>query len=132
VSPAERGLIVIAAKNDIDHDSLWSIVFADEDTAIEALKAQLLGTISRAEADRRRVEWDDLFKGKCVRPILFMAHTVVKLPAEKGRLVKPTSLQMMLANGALDPVAGPLSEQMNWWLHYIRSEVSSAHDGFPR
>ena len=134
LSPAERGLIVISAKNDIDHDTLWNTVFADEDAAIEALKAQLQTIIDRVEADRPQTEWDALFTSKCARPIVFMAHTAVKLATEKGGPVTPTALQMTLAygaNGALDPVANVLSNEINKWMHYIRRGISGAHRGFP-
>ena len=57
--------------------------------ARNALATELMKVIAAASKDRPQEEWDQLFTGKTVRPIIFMAQTIVKLPTPVGELPTP-------------------------------------------
>lgn len=96
---AEKGMVVINTKNALDHDALWSTEFSNEESALGALAKQLGSLVESANENRPQAEWDDLFKGKTVRPVLFLGQTVVCLPTSAGQKT-PTALKMLHAYGA--------------------------------
>ena len=55
---AERGMVVINAKNALDHDKLWNSNYPNLRRAIEALSKQLSCLASSAAVDRPQTEWD--------------------------------------------------------------------------
>ena len=106
--PADKGMVVINAKNALDHDQLWNTKFPDLPKAIKALSDQLEHLASLSTVDRPQTEWDDLFiNGKVVRPVLFLGQSLVRLATPAG-MQTPTALKILQtfdAKGALDPVA---------------------------
>ena len=74
--PADIGMVVINAKNAIDHEALWEREYADLDTAIAATDSELDVLMEAANQDRPQDEWDDLFVGRVVRPILLMGQSM--------------------------------------------------------
>jgi hypothetical protein len=85
-SDADRGMVVINAKNVIDHEAFWGPPppFASLDAAIDALRAQLRGVVDLAAQDRPKAEWDDLFRGKAVPPVILIGQSVTYLPVGGG------------------------------------------------
>ncbi len=119
---AERGMVVINAKNALDHDTLWRSDYPDLQSAIDELYTQLKHLSDSAADDRLQTEWDDLFKGKVARPVLFLGQSVVRLPTPAGGEQTPTALKMLLAyhaEGEPDPVAADLAEVMNDFMQTI-------------
>jgi hypothetical protein len=132
---ADYGMVIINAKNALDHEALWNpqTPFPDLQAAVEALKAQLEQLIGNAEQNRPQSEWDDLFKGRVVRPIIFMGQSLVKLPTA-AHTQTPTPLKLLLAygaNGSLDPIGGGLASQMNKYMQRILLGVPGAHNQPP-
>jgi hypothetical protein len=113
--PAEKGMVVINTKNALDHDALWAAAFSNEQMAMNALALQLDDLADRAEEDRAQEEWDALFQGKTVRPILFLGQTIVRLPTAADEQT-PTALKTLRAygaNGSVDSVGHGLADRMN-------------------
>lgn len=109
--PAHIGMVVINLKDTLDHDALWRAPFPDIETAIGTLQRQIQERIDKAGAERPQEEWEVLFKGKLVRPILFMAHTLVRI-AMPSDTEMPTVLKAMVgfgANGSPDPVGSEIT-----------------------
>lgn len=95
-SSAEIGLIVINAKNVIDHDKLWSPEqqYVNVDQAVEVLTAELRRLADLAAKDCPDTDWNRVFSGKAAPPILFMGQSVACLPI--GRAFRaPTPLKAM-------------------------------------
>jgi len=114
--PADAGLIVINTKNPLRRQELWDADFPDQASAQAALKAQLMELIRRAERDRPQAEWEGLFTGRAVRPILFMGQSVVRLPTSVGGPQTPTPLKMLLAHdarGVMEPQAKAIAYLLN-------------------
>ncbi len=112
---ADHGMVVLIVKGALRHDELWNTDFADEGEAVAALGGQLEALMAKADADRPQAEWDALFTGKVVRPILLIGQTVVRLPTAAGPDT-PTPLKMMQmygAQGSLDPVGHGIAYQLN-------------------
>lgn len=112
---ADHGMVVLIVKDVLKHDELWNTDFADEGEAVAALGGQLEALMAKANADRPQAEWDALFTGKVVRPILLIGQTVVRLPTAAGPDT-PTPLKMMQmygAQGSLDPVGHGIAYQLN-------------------
>lgn len=121
---ADRGMVVINAKDAIDHDALWNpqAPFNGLAEAQEALRCQLLALAQEAGANRPPSEWDELFGGKVVRPVLFMGQTLVKLPLQVGTEI-PTELKMVMefdAGGTIDSDGREIARRLN---HYMQSIV---------
>ncbi len=118
---ADVGMVVINAKSALKHNALWDANFQSLQEAIDALKAQLCDLIAAAEKDREQSEWDQLFTGKVVRPILFMGQTLVHLATSAGDKT-PTSVKMLApydANGLVDPQAHGLSYMMTHFMQTV-------------
>jgi hypothetical protein len=112
---ADKGMVVINAKNALDHNALWNGRFPGLPSVIAALAAQLDELADNAAANRPQAEWDALFTRKVVRPVLFLGQSLVQLPTPAG-VQTPTSLKMLRAygaNGAVDPVGYGLATAMN-------------------
>lgn len=130
---ADRGLVLINAKSALDHDALWEGNFLDLASAQAALSAQLQDLIARAEKDRPQAEWDDLFKGKVHRPVLFMGQSLVCVPTEASSRT-PTALKALIAygaNGVLDPVARDLATGLNEYMQTIALGLPGAQNRQP-
>ncbi|WP_435513180.1 hypothetical protein [Variovorax sp. LT1R16] len=118
---ADRGMVIINAKSALNHDALWAAAFPDLPSAIDALDGQLQELIDRSAKDRPQPEWDDLFLGKVVRPVLFLGQSLVRLPTVAGART-PTPLKMLKAYGAsgtVDPVGVGLAALMNEFMQTI-------------
>jgi hypothetical protein len=119
--PAEVGIVVINTKGALDHDALWNSVFANEDHAGDAMKAQVFDLIAAAEKDRDAAEWSAVFSGRTVRPVLFLAQSLVSLPTPAG-LRTPTALKMLFAHSfgeEPDAEAHSLAIAMNGFMHSV-------------
>lgn len=123
-SAADCGMIVINAKNVINHDAFWSPPrrpFASLDEATDALRADLRSLINLAAANRSQDEWDALFAGKTVPPIIFIGQSVTYLPLGGG-LEAPTPIKAMVTdacNRQPDPAATELACCLNHWMQLI-------------
>ncbi|MDW9616976.1 hypothetical protein [Sinorhizobium meliloti] len=121
-SPAEKGLVVISAKNVIDHQALWDTQFINLDEATDALREQLLSIADEAARDRDKGEWDALFAGnKSSPPVLFIGQSVVLLPTPASDRT-PTPLKVMLAcfyDQPADDRAIELSHSLTHWMQVI-------------
>jgi hypothetical protein len=116
-SSAVRGMVVINAKNVIDHNAFWmpDELFTNADAAAEALRAQLRAIIDLAAKDRPQAEWDALFAGKTVPPIIFIGQSVTYLPLG-GNFQAPTPVKAMVTdacNRLPDPDGTDLAECLN-------------------
>jgi hypothetical protein len=121
---ADRGMVVINAKNAICHKVLWKTSYANLREAFDGLEAELRRVIEEASKNRPQEEWDRIFTGKTMRPIIFMAQTIVNLPTPFGRL--PTPLGMIVADGAGGAYDGDgifIADQMNEYMQNIRFGV---------
>lgn len=119
--PAEVGMVVINTKGALNHDALWNSVFLDEEHAGEAMRAQVFGLIAAAEKDREAAAWDAVFSGRTVRPVLFLAQSLVSLPTPAGTRT-PTALKMLFAHSigkSADPEAHSLAFEMNRYMHSV-------------
>lgn len=118
--PADVGMVVINAKSALDHEALWKSTFLTEADAGNAMARQVYALISAAEKDRDPTDWDTVFAGRAVRPVLFMAQSLVSLPTPLGANT-PTALKMLFAHsfgGAPDNEAACLAAMMN---HYMQT-----------
>jgi hypothetical protein len=95
--PADVGMVVINTKNALDHDALWSSTFLSEEQAGDAIKRQVFELVAAAEEGRDQAEWNTVFAGRTVRPVLFLAQSLVTLPTLHG-LRTPTALKMLFAH----------------------------------
>jgi hypothetical protein len=133
---ADVGIVVINAKSALDHEALWNptIPFPDLPAAINALRAQLEAFEKSAADQRPQSEWDDLFKGKVVRPIIFMGQSLVKLPTA-AHAQTPTPLKMLKlydAQGAGDPVAVGIAGSMNHFMQTVLQGIPGSAGQMPR
>lgn len=122
-SGADVGMVVINAKNVIDHKRFWngSPPFTGVDAATEALRGELRGLADLAAADRPQTEWDALFAGKAVPPVVFLGQTVAYLPLDHA-FSAPTPIKAMVADGCNrkpDPVGTQLVCCLNHWMQTI-------------
>lgn len=118
---ADRGMVVINAKNALEHDKLWCSDYPDLKSAMEALSTQLERLGDSAAVDRPQAEWDNLFEGKVARPVLFLGQSVVRLATSTGEYI-PTPLKMLrgyCAEGVPDLVAANIAEVMNDFMQTI-------------
>ena len=132
--PAERGMVVINAKNALDHDSLWNQEFSSLASATAALRNQLSQLANNAAAERPQDEWDALFEQKVARPVLFLGQSVVRLSTQAGAHT-PTALKMLLAhgaNGVLDPVGEGLGRLMNHFMQTVLLGIPGGPDHLPQ
>lgn len=122
---ADFGIVIINAKSSLNHEALWNTQFSDLDQAIDALDTQLQSLIDQAADYRPQNEWDDLFRHKVVRPVLFLGQSLVGLPNSSGTRI-PIPLKVLKAygaNGKLNPIAYQLALQMNEHMQIILSGV---------
>jgi hypothetical protein len=130
-SSADCGMVIINAKNVIDHDAFWSPPqpFTNLDQAEAALRADLQSLIDLAAVDRLQEEWDMLFDGKTVPPIIFIGQSVTYLPLGGG-LEAPTPVKAMVTdecNRSRDPIAMELA----YWLKHGMQVILRGHPGPP-
>lgn len=118
---AHKGLVVINAKNALDHQALWNGPFSDLQAAMDALGNQLDSLADNANIDRPQSEWNEIFSGKVKRPVLFLGQSLVHLPTQVG-VRTPTALKMLRAygaNSALDPASHGLAHCLNHFMQTI-------------
>ena len=118
---ADVGMVVINTKSALLHDVLWEAKFPNEQAAIAALDDQVQDLIDSAEVDRDQLDWDNLFKGKVVRPVAFLAQALVKLPTPAGAET-PTQLKLFKtynAGGSPDPAGESLAGVMHGFMQTI-------------
>ena len=125
---AQKGMVVINAKNALDHDALWSGTFSNLQAAMDALGNQLDQLACNANTNRPQSEWDAIFLGKVERPVLFLGQSLVSLPTAAGART-PTALKMLKtygANGGLDPTARGLAHYLNHFMQTILLGIPGA------
>ena len=119
--PAERGMVVINTKGSLDHDVLWETIFPNLQSAMVALGGQLDRLAESADTDREQAEWEAIFSGRVVRPVLFLGQSAVRVATPVGSQT-PTALKMLKvygANGALNSTANRLASQLNDYMQTI-------------
>lgn len=119
--PADVGIVVINTKSALDHLALWNAVFPTLDAAGAALVAQVKALTEAADKDRPCEEWEAVFAGKVLRPVLFLAQTLVRISTSPGRET-PTALKMLIAHnpcGQPDPEAHALAVFLNELMHKV-------------
>jgi hypothetical protein len=117
---AQKGMVVINAKNALDHNALSDATFSSLEEAEEALGAQLKSLADNANSNRPECEWKAIFSTKVKRPVLFLGQSLVYLPTSASKRT-PTALkvlQVYSANGELDPTALGLANCLN---HFMQS-----------
>lgn len=122
-STANCGMVVINAKNVINHDAIWMPPqpFVGPNAAIEALRAQLRTLVDLAARDRSQEEWDALFSGKTVPPIVLIGQSVSYLSLGGG-FEAPAPIKAMVmdaCNCAADPAGVELTECLNHMMQTI-------------
>jgi hypothetical protein len=130
---ADIGMVIINAKDALCHKHLWEASFADIDQAIAALRAELDELVASAQASRLQKEWDELFLGKVVRPVIFMGQSVVRLPTSAGRQT-PTALKMFRPyeiGGVNDVVGVSLACCMNEFMQTVLQGVPGSNGRLP-
>ena len=130
---AQKGMVVINAKNALDHDALWNGTFSNLQAAMDALGNQLDRLADHANTNRPQPEWDAAFMGKVKRPVLFLGQSLVSLPTAAGART-PTALKMLKAygaNGAHDPTAHGLAHCLNHFMQTILLGIPGAAGSHP-
>lgn len=115
VCTADKGIVVINAKDAIDHDVLWDTRFSSLQCATIALRDQLMRLISKADSNREQEEWDAIFQYKVRRPILFLGQCIVRVPTVASSQT-PTELKIFLpydARGQYDYCALGIANCLN-------------------
>lgn len=118
--PADVGMVVINTKSALDHKALWESTFLTEGDAGDAMTRQVHALIAAAEKDRDPAEWNAVFAGRTMRPVLFLAQSLVSLPTAAGNRT-PTALKMLFAHSfgeAPDNEAAGLAALLN---HYMQT-----------
>ena len=131
---AQKGMVVINAKNALCHDALWNGTFSNLQAAMDALGNQLDTLADNANTGRSQCEWDAIFLGKVKRPVLFLGQSLVHLPTQAAAKT-PTALKMLKAygaNGALDPTAHGLARCLNHFMQTILLGIPGAAGRQPR
>jgi hypothetical protein len=131
---ADKGIVIINAKNALDHDALWNTTFSSVGAATDALAAQLDDLADKANADRDQSEWDALFFGKAARPVLFLDQSLVRVPTPVSQQT-PTPLKILRAygaNGTVDPAAYSLAHCLNHFMQAILLGLPGTSGQWPR
>jgi hypothetical protein len=124
-----HGMVLINAKNAIDHQALSTSTFSTLTEAMDALGAQLTKLSESANLDRPQIEWENIFTDKVKRPVLFLGQTLVYLPTPFNSRT-PTPLKMLMAydaNGTLDPQAKELACLLNHKMQTILHGIPGGH-----
>lgn len=129
---ADTGIVVINTKSALDHDALWNSSFPTLQDATEALKNQVAALIAAVDHNRPTEEWQTVFSGRVVSPVLFLAQTVVLLHTSAGTNT-PTALKMLVCHDPLpmDPVAHSLANNMNELMQRILLGMPGAQGQLP-
>jgi hypothetical protein len=101
---ADKGLVIINAKDALDHDALWNANFDNLDEAQNVLREQLEHLAVLASDNRPQEDWNAIFANKTERPVLFLGQSLVRLPPEV-----PTPLKMFYAHPAGGPIENTAS-----------------------
>ncbi len=132
--PCDKGMVIINAKNALDHDRLWGLEFCNLDDAICEMNRQIENLISSSQEGRPQQEWDDLFHGRAVRPVLFMGQSVVRIPKTAQERI-PTALKILKvfdANNVLDSEGCGIAFHMNEFMQKILLGIPGSQGQFPR
>lgn len=132
--PAEYGIVILNMKGAIDHESLWKTPFSDVDGAMVALARQLEDFIAKAELDRPQSEWDELFTGRAVRPVLFLGQSLVRIATGISHET-PTQLKMLLPapfGGPQLPIALEIATGLNHFMQTILLGYGASDTSYPR
>jgi len=78
-SSADHGLVLINLRDALDHGALYSPKhsFSNLDEALAALRGQVAALLNACEAARSSLQWNEIFAGKSVAPVLFLAQALV-------------------------------------------------------
>jgi hypothetical protein len=130
-SAAAYGMVVINAKNVINHDEFWEppLPFVSLDAAREAIRAALRGLIDLAAEGRPQAEWDALFAGKTVPPVMFIGQSVTYLPLGGG-FEAPTPLKAMVMD-ACNRIPDPAGTELAWCLNHWMQAILNGLPGPP-
>ena len=131
---AQKGMVIVNAKNAIDHDALSNAAFSSLDDAIEALGGQLSSLADIANMNRPQSEWGAIFSGRVKRPVLFLGQSLVYLSTPAGDLI-PTALKILKAfgtNSTLDQTAFGLANSLNHFMQTIAFGNPGAIGHLPR
>lgn len=129
---ADIGIVVINTKSALDHDALWNTSFPTLEDAADALKSQVLALTASVDHNRPAEEWQAVFSGRVVSPVLFLAQTVVLLRTSAGTNI-PTALKMLVCHDPhpMDPVAHGLANHMNELMQRILLGMPGAQGQLP-
>ena len=118
---AQKGMVVINAKNALDHDALSCKTFLSLEDAKAALSDQLDALTESANDERPQSEWNSLFEKRVKRPVLFLGQSLVFISTGVSSRT-PTALKMLKAydaNGNLNPTAHGLAECLNHFMQTV-------------
>lgn len=134
-SEAVRGMVVINVQDAIDHDSLWSQIFLNEELAKKALKDQIESLANLPKLDRLIDDWNCIFEDNKTSPVvLYMGHAVVKIKdCEHGSHI-PMVMKMLYADLPTtknDDVAMNIAENLNHYMQIILNGIPGNADYQP-
>lgn len=131
---ADVGMVVINARNALDHARLYGTIMPDLQSAQAALVSQIQALIDAAAQDRDLSEWDDIFRGRTVRPLLWLGQSVVRISDGLGNEI-PTALKVMVADeaqGKMDYVGAGIAGLLNHFMQIVLSGEPGSPGRFPR
>lgn len=131
---AQKGMVVINAKNALDHQALANATFSTLGDALNALSGQLQRLADEANAERLQSEWDALFSKKVKRPVLFLGQSLVFLrtPASDRTPTAVKVLRAYDANGEPDETASGLAWFLNECMQNILLGIPGTAEHPPR
>jgi hypothetical protein len=124
---AHRGIVVINAQGSLDHSTLWSSSFPNEERAIDALTEQIRGLAEAARADRPLSEWEEVFTRKTSPIVLYMGHAVVRIAIQDNQEI-PTVLKVLNVDHPTDR-RDPEAESVAWLLNHYMQSITRGHPG---
>lgn len=133
---ADRGFVIINTKDALDHNALWNppTPFPDVSAATRALCAQLESLSNAAALNRPQQDWDQLFKGRARRPVLFLGQSLVRLPTPASSST-PTELkvmQMYPAGGAIDQTSHKIAYYLNHYMQIVLKGIPGSSGSEPQ
>ncbi|TBA94354.1 hypothetical protein ELH55_34260 (plasmid) [Rhizobium ruizarguesonis] len=130
---ANVGMVVINTRDALDHAKLYGTLMPDLQAAQTALLNEIQGLINAAAKDRDVSDWELIFAGRTVRPVLWLGQTVVRIADGLGNEV-PTALKAMVAdhvNGKVHFVGAGIAGLMNHFMQIVLSGVPGRAGQFP-
>lgn len=97
-APVDCGLIFINTRDALDHGALYKPLspFSDLAAAENALREQILALMNAAMKNRDPEDWDAVFTGKVLPPVLVLGQSLVLLKGAHGGSI-PTPLKMLVS-----------------------------------